>query len=160
MSWDNPNNSTLVLALQQAVEQAGALGIMVRFTGYVNVYFMNGILNNIQAQVRDYPSLASALAAAWDLWNQSGDPHSSSRIPVTATLSAWSEFGMTASLASVPGGRCLAADASVTPFGLSGVKSNPSPRPSAVVVMGHELKSTAVKRGWRPGSAGTGRGQR
>lgn len=145
VTWDNPNNSTLVLALQQAVEQAGALGIMVRFTGYVNVYFMNGILNAIQAQPRDYPSLASALAAAWDLWNQSGDPSQFFSNPcyshIVGVVGVWND----GELASVPGGRCLAADASVTPFGLSGVKSNPSPRPSAVVVMGHELKSTAVK---------------
>ena len=47
-------------------------------------------------------------------------------------------------LASVPGGRCLAADASVTPFGRL-ESEQPVPTAIAVVVMGHELKSTAVK---------------
>ena len=79
------------------VEQAGALGIMVRFTAYVNLYFMNGIFNNIEAQPRNYEELASALAAAWDaLERRTATPPSSSPIPATATLSAWSASGMTA----------------------------------------------------------------
>ncbi|HXI25673.1 MAG TPA: hypothetical protein VNG71_17535 [Pyrinomonadaceae bacterium] len=144
VNWNDPNSSQLISSLQGAAQQPGALGIMIRFTGYVNIYFVNGLLNNIQAQPRDYPSLAQALAAAWDPWYQSGDTSQFFSNPcyshIVGVVGVWNE----GELASVPGGRCLAADVNVSPLGLSGVKSKAAPPPAAVVVMGHELKSTVV----------------
>ena len=67
------SNSTLAAKLQQAASQSPAQGIMVRFTAYVNVYFKNGLLNNISSQPRNYEELAALMATAWEAWNNNGD---------------------------------------------------------------------------------------
>jgi hypothetical protein len=135
MTWPAAGASPLVATLQQAASQPGALGVMVRFTAYVNLYFMNGILNGIGAQPRDYPSLATALAAAWEAWNQSGDTSKFFSNPcyshVVGTIGVWND----GELASVPGGRWLAPATPVSPQSGSDVVRLP-PR-----IMGHELKA-------------------
>jgi hypothetical protein len=142
VTWANTNNSQLITALQEAAQQPGALGIMVRFTAYVNLYFMNGILNGTTAQPRTYEDLASVMATAWDAWNQNGDTSQFFSNPcyshVVGVVGVWNE----GELASVPVGRCLAAEVAVAPIGLTAAKSPAAPRPTRV--MGHELKSNAI----------------
>jgi hypothetical protein len=143
VSWPAAGNSSLIDALKTAAAKPGALGIMIRFTGYVNLYFMNGILNGTSVQPRDYEALAAALASAWDAWNTSGDTSQFFSNPcyshVVGVIGVWNE----GELASVPGGRCLEASTPVTPLNM------PAPATKAVQlpvrVMGHELKVTAAK---------------
>src|SRR2546423_6992543 len=117
VNWPNASTSNLIIALQQAAEQPGALGIMVGFTGYVNVYFVNGIFNGISAQPRNYAELAAALATAWDAWNNNGDTSQFFANPcyshIVGAVGVWNEC----ELATVPGGRCLSAG---TPVASSG----------------------------------------
>jgi hypothetical protein len=144
VAWPTGSASSLITHLQQAAQKPGALGIMVRFTAYVNLYFMNGIFNNYWAQPRTYEELASVLATAWDTWNQSGGKDPSKFFPnpcyshIVGAVGVWNE----GELASVPGGRCLAADVAVSPVGLMATKSKAAPQPERIV--GHELKSNAI----------------
>jgi hypothetical protein len=143
VTWPAAGASPLITALQKAAARPGALGIMIRFTAYVNLYFMNGILNGTAAQPRDYETLASALASAWNTWNTSGETSQFFSNPcyshVVGAIGVWNE----GELASVPGGRCLAAGAPVAPLSVSAVSST-GPRPA--VVGGHELKISAVAK--------------
>ena len=141
VKWPAPGTSSLISALQKAAAQPGAQGIMIRFTAYVNLYFMNGILNGTTAQPRDYESLASALAPAWNAWNTNGDTSQFFSNPcyshIVGAIGVWNE----GELASAPGGRCLNADAQVAPLGLA-TPSTAAPRP--VMVGGHELRASTV----------------
>ena len=65
--------SPLIEALQNASGQPGAIGVMIRFNAYVNLYFQNGIFNNTTQQPRNYEELAAALADAWAAFNKNGD---------------------------------------------------------------------------------------
>ena len=142
VSWPAKSGSPLITALQKAATQPGALGIMIRFTGYVNLYFMNGILNDTAAQPRDYETLAAALASAWNTWNTSGDPSQFFSNPcyshIVGAIGVWNE----GELASVPGGRCLEASAPVAPLNVTATKSKTLPLPALIV--GHELKRAAI----------------
>ncbi|HEY6802017.1 MAG TPA: hypothetical protein VI306_00430 [Pyrinomonadaceae bacterium] len=116
-------NSTLAAKLQEAASQSPAQGIMVRFTAYVNLYFKNGILNNIYAQPRSYEDLAAILAPAWDAWNNGGDTSKFFSQPcyshIVGVVGVWDN----GELATVPGGRYLAAANSVSPVGTPAVQS-------------------------------------
>jgi hypothetical protein len=116
-------NSKLAAALQQAASQASALGIMVRFTAYVNLYFKNGIFNNISAQPANYEELASLLASAWEAWNKNGDTSQFFSQPcyshIVGAVGVWNE----GELATVPVGRYLSAANAVAPPGARAVKS-------------------------------------
>jgi hypothetical protein len=109
ITWPAEGVSPLIDALRHAAAQPGALGVMIRFTGYVNVYFVNGRLNGITAQPRDYPSLAAALKTAWETWFQSGGTDTSEFFSnpcyshVVGVAGVWNDGEM----ASVPGGRRL-----------------------------------------------------
>ena len=144
VAWPTASGSQLLTNLQQAAEQPGALGIMVRFTGYVNLYFMNGIFNDNWAQPRTYEDLATALATAWDTYNQSGGTDVSKFFSnpcyshIVGVVGVWNE----GELASVPGGRCLGGDEQVAPIGLTAAKSTAAPQPTRIV--GHELRSNAI----------------
>jgi hypothetical protein len=109
--------SPLLTALQEASTQAGAQGVMVRFTAYVNMYFRNGVLNDIAQQARNYTDLAALLAKAWDTWNQSGSTSDFFSQPcyshVVGSIGVWND----GELASVPMGRYLSADDPVAPAG-------------------------------------------
>jgi len=109
--------SPLLTALQEASTRAGAQGVMVRFTAYVNMYFRNGILNGIAQQARSYTDLAALLAKAWDTWNQSGSTSDFFSQPcyshVVGSIGIWND----GELASVPMGRYLSANDPVAPTG-------------------------------------------
>ena len=109
--------SPLLTALQEASTRAGAQGVMVRFTAYVNMYFRNGILNGIAQQARNYTDLAALLAKAWETWNQSGNTSDFFSQPcyshVVGSIGVWND----GELASVPMGRYLSANAPVAPAG-------------------------------------------
>ncbi len=109
--------SPLLTALQKASTQAGAQGVMVRFTAYVNMYFRNGILNGIAQQARNYTDLAVLLAKAWDTWMQSGSTSDFFSQPcyshVVGSIGVWND----GELANVPMGRYLSTNAPVTPTG-------------------------------------------
>lgn len=144
VTWPTTGASSLIKNLQQAAQKPGALGVMVRFTAYVNLYFMNGIFNGTTAQPRTYAELATALKTAWDTWNKSGGKDSSQFFSnpcyshIVGAVGVWNE----GELASVPGGRCLAANAKVSPLGLTATKSKAATQPTRIV--GHELKSNAI----------------
>ena len=105
----SPSHSPLITALQKAAAQPGALGVMVRFTAYVNLYFQNGILNDIVQRPRTYEQLATVLAKAWDAWNANGDTSQFFSSLVTAMSSVRSASGTTASSRASP------SDASLPP---------------------------------------------
>jgi hypothetical protein len=107
--------SPLAAALQQAASTGSAIGIMVRFTAYVNVYFRNGIFNGYQQQPRSYEELAKALAEGWASYNANGSTDGFFSNPcyshIVGTLGVWNadEVG------TVPVGRFLAAASMVAP---------------------------------------------
>jgi hypothetical protein len=142
ITWPTAGTSQLVAALQQASEPPGALGIMMRFTAYVNLYFMNGIFNANPQQPRDYTALASALKTAWEAWNSSGDPSQFFTNPcysnVVGAIGVWNE----GELATVPGGRCLAANVPVAPA--SSTNASATEVTQQELIVGHELKASAV----------------
>lgn len=144
VTWPSTDASPLIAALQTAASQPGAQGIMMRLTGYVNLYFVNGILNSIGQQPRDYPTLASALAMAWSVWNNSsgGDTSQFFSNPcyshVVGVVGVWNE----GELASVPGGRCLAASNPVAPLGSTVAASTGALRLPRI--QGHELKPSLL----------------
>jgi len=121
IQWqNNPDPGTgatsqLLAALQQAASQSGAQGVMIRFTAYANLYFQNGIFNNITQQPRDYRELAKVLAAAWDAWNQNGSTEGFFSQPcysnIVGAVGVWND----SELVSVPGGRYLSPVSAVTP---------------------------------------------
>ncbi|HZF09145.1 MAG TPA: hypothetical protein VFE33_10175 [Thermoanaerobaculia bacterium] len=119
--WPSANaNSPLAVALQQAASQPSALGISVRFTAYVNLYFKNGVFNDISAQPSSYEELAECLATAWAAWNENGDPSQFFSQPcyshVVGVVGVWNQ----GELATAPVGRYLSAANAVTPAGVSG----------------------------------------
>lgn len=131
VTWPGPGTSALATGLQAAASAPGAIGIMVRFTAYVNVYFVNGILNSIPAQPRDYPSLATALAAAWEAFDTDGSTKLFFSNPcyshLVGTVGVWNE----GELASAPGGRCLNAAAPVAPVTVEATGGPAAPALSA-----------------------------
>lgn len=134
VSWPTNSNSLLINKLQSAASQSSALGIMIRFTGYVNLYFMNGILNGNSQQPRTYEELADALATAWNTWNTNGGSTADffsnpCYSHIVGVIGVWNKD----ELASVPGGRCLNLPPATT--------SSAAPQP--LLFAGHEIKSTA-----------------
>ena len=131
ITWPDDASCTSPLAtkLKQVASQAPAQGIMVRFTAYVNVYFKNGILNDIQSQPRTYEDLANLMATAWAAWNNNGDTSGFFSQPcysnIVGVVGVWNE----GELATAPGGRYLSAVNSVTPQGVTAAPSSASPQP-------------------------------
>ena len=120
ISWPAASaNSTLAAKLQEAASQAPAQGIMVRFTAYVNLYFRNGVFNGITSQPSNYEELAAIMATAWEAWNTNGDTSKFFSQPcyshTVGVVGVWNE----GELATVPGGRYLAADKPVAPTGMA-----------------------------------------
>ena len=108
----NPRSKTyspLMAALEKAACQPGALGVMVRFSAYVNMYFQNGIFNNTTQQPRTYQEFAELLAKAWDAWNSTGDTSQFFSQPCYSHLVGVVGIWNQGELASVPVGRFLAA---------------------------------------------------
>lgn len=123
LTWVNKPDPTtgatsqLISTLQQAASKPGAQGVMIRFTAYVNLYFQNGIFNNTTQQPRNYAELADVLRQAWQAWNTNGDTSQFFSQPcyshLIGSIGVWND----GELASVPGGRYLAAKDFVTPIG-------------------------------------------
>jgi len=95
----------------------GAQGVMIRFTAYVNLYFQNGVFNNIAQQPRTYTELADLLQTAWEAWNKNGDTSQFFSQPcyshLVGVVGVWND----GEPASAPAGRYLAAQDFVTPTG-------------------------------------------
>jgi hypothetical protein len=139
VTWPaSSSGSALALQLQTAASQPKALGIMVRFTAYVNVYFKNGLLNDIQAQPRNYGELAKALADAWNQFNANGSTDLFFSNPcyshIVGTLGVWND----GEVASAPVGRFLAATNRVAPHGVT-----PTPASPAILGRGHQMAAVA-----------------
>jgi hypothetical protein len=141
----SPTHSSLLATLQEAAGRTGAQGVMVRFTAYVNLYFQNGIFNSIAQRPRTYEGLADLLKTAWDSWSKNGDADQFFSQPcyshVVGSVGVWKD----GEIASVPGGRFLAATQnSVSPItSLSDVQPNPASLGPAVadVDFGSQLVS-------------------
>jgi hypothetical protein len=142
VAWPAASASPLITKLQQAAAQPGARGIMVRFAAYVNLYFMNGILNGTAAQPRTYEDLAALLKTAWDAWNNNKDHSKFFSNPcyshVVGAVGVWND----GELASAPGGRCLAPNAPVVPLNASAAQGTAAAQP--VRLSGHEVRTVAA----------------
>ena len=99
----NSSNSALLKALQDAVAQTGARGLMVRFCTYRTLYFQNGILNSIPQQPRTMQELH-------DLYKQGLIFSNPAYSLVAGAIGVWKD----GEVATVPGGRYLAPTAAVT----------------------------------------------
>ncbi len=136
VTWPAPGVSDLADQLKAAASAPGAQGIMVRFTAYVNLYFQNGKLNDIQTQPHNYEDLAHFLKVAWDTWEASGETDTSLFFSnpcyshIVGVAGVWNE----GELASAPGGRYLVAETLVTATGPGG--------PTASVSAAHAASRT------------------
>jgi hypothetical protein len=115
VNWENSKASQLVQALRDGASAPGAKGIMIRFTAYVNLYFVNGIFNSISTMPRNFTELADVLAAAWAAFNKNGDTSKFFSNPcyshVVGAVGVWND----GELASVPGGRYLVPLEAIAP---------------------------------------------
>jgi hypothetical protein len=100
----NSANSPLLKALEQAMQQADAQGLMLRFCTYSTVYYQNGILNDIPQQPRTAQELH-------DLYRQGEIFSNPAYSLVVGAIGVWNR----GELVSAPGGRYLAPGAPVTP---------------------------------------------
>ncbi|HXH37078.1 MAG TPA: hypothetical protein VNN08_00475 [Thermoanaerobaculia bacterium] len=134
VNWPAPGTSPLITKLKAEAEKPGALGIMIRFAGYVNAYFSNGIFNSSPKQPRNYTDLAAYLNAAWETWYAGGaDPTSNffsnpCYSHIVGVVGVWKE----GELASVPGGRCLNGNAQIAPLQTIASSNRPS-------IVGHQV---------------------
>lgn len=143
VQWPAPGTSTLADKLNSAASQSPALGIMVRFTAYVNVYFKNGVLNDIPVTPNDYKDLAAALAAAWNEFNSTGKSDLFFSNPcysnIVGTLGVWDS----GEVETAPVGRFLAANAVLTPIASVSAPPSPSPAPMALGKQAAPMASSA-----------------
>ena len=145
VAWPTASTSQLITKLKHAAAQPGAQGIMVRFAAYVNLYFMNGILNDTAEQPRTYEDLADLLKKAWAAWNNNGDTSKFFSNPcyshVVGAVGVWND----GELASVPQGRCLAADAQVAPLNATATQGRAVAQPARF--SGHDIRTVAATDG-------------
>ena len=143
-------NSPLANQLKEYAQQSPAIGIMVRFTAYVNVYFKNGVLNDFKPRPHNYKDLATALAAAWTEFNNTGKTDLFFSNPcyshVVGSMGLWNA----GEVASAPVGRYLSAtnvvaatgtDASPDSIAMKGIAhatstAAPAPTPPQQVALG------------------------
>ena len=128
VTWPAPGaNSNLANQLQQAAQESPAIGIMVRFTAYVNVYFKNGYLNNFTPTPHNYKDLAADLKAAWDEFNNTGKTDLFFSNPcyshIVGSVGVWNA----GEVASVPVGRYLSATNVVAATGTTTPAAAPQP---------------------------------
>jgi hypothetical protein len=137
VTWPKSTSSHLIDTLRHAAQEPGALGVMIRFTAYVNLYFRNGVFNDIAARPSSYEELAAALAKAWDAFNKSGDTSLFFSQPcyshIVGTVGVWNDH----ELVSVPGGRYLVAQTPVA-------RVNPEAVRRRAVALGHALPNASV----------------
>ncbi|HWK88800.1 MAG TPA: hypothetical protein VNP72_02360, partial [Longimicrobium sp.] len=142
VSWPAAGASPLADALRQAAQAPGAQGVMVRFTAYVNLYFQNGIYNDIPITPRNYVEVAAALEAAWQKWNDDGDTSLFYSNPcyshIVGVVGVWND----GELASAPGGRYLVAQTALTAAtGATGATGLPAST-VAMSTQGHVLRTS------------------
>lgn len=122
VKWPATGVSALADALKTAASAPGAQGIMVRFNAYVNLYFQNGVLNDIATRPCNYTELAAALEKAWAAWEASGGTDTSLFFSqpcyshVVGVAGVWND----GELATIPGGRYLVAETAVGITGATG----------------------------------------
>jgi hypothetical protein len=123
VTWPAAGASNLAAKLQTAASQSPGIGIMARFTAYVNLYFQNGFFNDIPQRPTNYEELADFLAKAWAAWNNGGDTSQFFSNPcyshVIGTLGVWNA----GEVASVPVGRYLPASGQVAAIDTSQAES-------------------------------------
>jgi hypothetical protein len=150
VTWPAESSSALAWKLQQAASTDPAIGIMVRFTAYVNLYFQNGVFNNTTQRPSNYEDLAKLLAAAWAAWDANGDTSQFFSQPcyshIVGTLGVWKA----GEVASAPVGRYLSASGNVAALNLNPI-TPPPPQPVVPPVaqsteqpMGHEYRAMAM----------------
>ena len=139
--WPTEASSPLAWKLQQAASTDPGIGIMVRFTAYVNLYFQNGVFNNTTQQPTNYGELAKLLEAAWADWNENGSTAQFFSNPcyshIVGTLGVWNA----GEVASAPVGRYLAASGMVASLDQPAATqpvSQPAEQPR-----GHEFRAMA-----------------
>jgi hypothetical protein len=102
----NAAGSRLLAALDTAMRQGDALGLMLRFATYRTLYFRNGLDNTIAEQPRDIDQLH-------DLYRQGKIFSNPAYSIVTGSIGVWNS----GEPASVPSGRLLIPGAAVVPTG-------------------------------------------
>jgi hypothetical protein len=105
----NTAGSRLLAALDAAMHQPGAAGLMLRFATYRTLYFRNGIDNTLPEQPRNLDQL-------YALYQQGKIFSNPAYSIVTGSIGVWHE----GELASMPGGRLLVPTAMVAPTGQTG----------------------------------------
>ncbi len=103
LQLQNSSNSALLKALQDAIAQNGARGLMVRFCTYRTLYFQNGVLNTIPQQPKNMQELH-------DLYKQGLIFSNPAYSLVAGSIGVWKD----GECATVPGGRYLAPANAVT----------------------------------------------
>jgi hypothetical protein len=136
VTW--PADSPLATALKNAASQPPAIGIMVRFTAYVNLYFKNGVFNNFPQKPRTYEDLAALLATGWAQWNANPNDFSGffsnpCYSHIVGAVGVWNS----GEVASAPAGRYLSANAQV-----AAIQSQT--RTHAVRMLGHHLQAASA----------------
>ncbi|MEA2236776.1 MAG: hypothetical protein QOC81_1500 [Thermoanaerobaculia bacterium] len=115
LTIQNPNNgSALLTALQTALQESNAAGVMLRFTAYNTLYYQNGLLNSTKQQPR----------GCCDLWAmyKAGEVFSNPAYSqLNGTFGIWNE----GELSTAPSGSILIPNGGLNPV--------TSPSPSANV---------------------------
>lgn len=105
LSIQNGGNSQLLSTLQQAMQEQGAQGLMLRFSAYNTLYYQNGIYNDIAQQ----PRTCDEIEAMYENGEVFMNPAYSG---VTGTFGVWNE----GELSTAPGGHFLVANRAVAPI--------------------------------------------
>jgi hypothetical protein len=108
IQFGNAGNSPLLAALYEAVQAAGAAGLMLRFSAYDTLYYQNGIFNDQPYQ----PRTCDELTVLYQEGKVFLNPAYSS---VTGVIGVWNE----GELATAPGGHLLVPNALVQPIAAS-----------------------------------------
>jgi hypothetical protein len=174
--WPEAGVSSLADALKAAASASGAQGIMIRFNSYVNLYFQNGVFNNVPVTPRNYNDLAVAYKDAWDAWwgASGGSAGTDTSLffsqpcysHVVGVVGVWNDD----ELASVPVGRYLApqnlvgvtgATGPTGPTGPTGVSTTAADLPDVLegthaVVLRHAKEAQATAEAGYPSYIGLG----
>ncbi|WP_013334645.1 hypothetical protein [Gloeothece verrucosa] len=104
LTINNPENSALLAALIEAMQQPKAQGLMIRFSTYRTLYYQNGIRNKYPYQPRNNQELSQLYLQGKLVMNPAYSL-------VTGSIGIWNQ----GEPATAPGGRYLVASNPVTP---------------------------------------------
>lgn len=132
LTIQNPANaSPLLSALQDAMQESDAAGVMLRFSAYNTLYYQNGIFNSTPQQPRGCCDL-------WQMYKNNEVFTNPAYSRITGTFGVWK----TGELSTAPSGRILIANGGLTPV------SSPAPAalPAKLVTgaAGHTAMSAAA----------------